>query len=123
MAKSLDDRLFLAVERGDSLAIDLARRDIEREASERYKGFVVTSRLKRAPKETVKCNAFVREEEVRKFPHRYIEFVESPDGHVRRSNGEICVDFRAHFRDCFARCPDLPLSEFRSYLTDLLRLW
>ncbi len=24
--------------------------------------------------------------------------------------------FRAHFRDRFARCPDLPLQEFRSYL-------
>ena len=26
--------------------------------------------------------------------------------------------FRAHFRDHFARCPDLPLQEFRSYLAD-----
>ena len=27
-----------------------------------------------------------------------------------------------HFRDRFARCPDLPLQEFRSYLTDFPRL-
>ena len=26
--------------------------------------------------------------------------------------------FRAHFRDRFARCPNLPLQEFRSYLAD-----
>ena len=26
--------------------------------------------------------------------------------------------FRAHFRDRFARCPDLPIREFRSYLAD-----
>ena len=30
--------------------------------------------------------------------------------------------FRAHFRDHFARCPDLPLQEFRSYLADFPRL-
>ena len=35
MAKSLDGRPSRVVERGDSLAIDLARRDPEREASER----------------------------------------------------------------------------------------
>ena len=30
--------------------------------------------------------------------------------------------FRAHFRDRFAHCPDLPVQEFRSYLADFLRL-
>ena len=30
--------------------------------------------------------------------------------------------FRAHFRDRFARCPDLRLQEFRSYLADFPRL-
>ena len=30
--------------------------------------------------------------------------------------------FRAHFRDRFARCTDLPFQEFRSYLTDFPRL-
>ena len=30
--------------------------------------------------------------------------------------------FRAHFRDRFARCPDLPIQEFRSYLADFPRL-
>ena len=40
-AKSLDDRLSGPLKRRDSLTVDLARRDLEREASERYKGFVV----------------------------------------------------------------------------------
>ena len=44
-AKSSDDRLSQVVERGDSLVIDLTRQDLKREASERYKGFVVISRL------------------------------------------------------------------------------
>ena len=57
--KFLDDKLSRAVERGNSLAVDLARRDIEREASERYKGFVVRARLNRVSNEVVKCNAFV----------------------------------------------------------------
>ena len=30
--------------------------------------------------------------------------------------------FRAHFRDRFARCTDLPIREFRSYLADFPRL-
>ena len=29
---------------------------------------------------------------------------------------------RAHFRDCFARSPDILVQEFRSYLADFLRL-
>ena len=96
-----------AMERGDSLAADLARQDFEREASERYKDFVVRSRLKRVPNEAVKCDVFARKEEVRRIPPRYIEFVKSPDG---------------HFRDRFACCPDLPVQEFRSYSADFLCL-
>ena len=67
----------------------------------------------------MKSNATVREEEVRRFPGRYIDSVNSPDGRVLRSNREIRDAFRAHFRDRFARCPDLPLQEFRSYLDAL----
>ena len=69
----------------------------------------------------VKSNATAREEEVRRFPGRYIDSVKSADGCVWRSNREICDAFRAHFRDRFARCPDLPLQEFRSYLADFPR--
>ena len=48
------------MEGGDSLAVDLVRRDLEHEASKRYKRFVIRSRLKRVPNESVKCNMFVR---------------------------------------------------------------
>ena len=64
----------------------------------------------------------MREEEVRRFPHRNIEFVKSPDGHVPRSNREMRDAFRAHFRDRFVRSPDLQVQEFRRYLTDFPRL-
>ena len=57
---------------GDSLTIDLARRDLERETNECYKGFVVRSRLKRVLNEAVKLNTTEREEEVRSFPDRFI---------------------------------------------------
>ena len=114
-AKSLDDRLSRAVESEDSLAVDLARRDLERVACERYNCFVVRTRLKRVSNEAVKCNAFVRKEEVRRFPHRYIK---SPDGQALRSNGKM----RRAFRDRFARCPDLTVQGNRSYLTDFPRL-
>ena len=66
----------------------------------------------------MKCNAFVRDEEVQRFPHRYIE---SPDGHALQSNCKMHDAFRAHFRDRFARYPDLPVQEFRSYLADFPR--
>ena len=110
------------MEGGDSVAIDLAKGDLEREASERYKGFVVRNRLKRVPNETVKCNAFMRQEELRRFPCRYIECVNAPDGRVLRSSREIREAFRTHFRDRFAHCPDLQAQEFRDYLADFPRL-
>ena len=72
--------------RGDSVAIDLAKGDLEREASERYKDFVVRNRLKRVSNEAVKCSAFMPKEEWRRFPCRYIECVNAPDGRVLRSN-------------------------------------
>ena len=107
---------------GDSLGVELARRDLERESSERYKGSVVRSRLKRVLNEAVKTNATEREEEVRRFPDRYIASVKTPDGRLLRSGHEIRDAFRAHFRDRFARCTDLPLREFRSYLANFPRL-
>ena len=107
---------------GDSLNVELATRDLERKTSERYKGFVVRSRLKRVPNEAEKSNETAREEGVRRFPDWYIDSVKSPDGCVLRSNREIRDAFRAHFRDRFARCPDLPLQEFRRYLADFPRL-
>ena len=113
-AKSLEDRLSQAVAREDSVAVDLAKGNLEREASERYKGIVVRNRLKRVPNEAVKCNAFMRKEELRRFPRRYIECVNAPDGPVLRSSREIREAFRAHYRDRFARCPDLQVQEFRS---------
>ena len=48
MAKSLEDKLFCAVEGEDSLAIDLARRDLVSVASECYKRHIVRSRLKKS---------------------------------------------------------------------------
>ena len=117
-AKSIDDRLSRAVAGGDSLGVELARRDLERESSERYKGSVVRSRLKRVLNEAVKSNATAREEEVWRFPDRYITSVNTPDGRLLRSGREIRDAFRVHFRDLFARCTDLPLREFRSYLAD-----
>ena len=103
---------------GDSLGIELARRDLEIESSERYKGYVVRSRLRRVPNEAVKTNATAHEEEVRRFSDRYIASVKTPDGRLLRLSREIRDAFRAHFQDRFARCTDLPLREFRSDLAD-----
>ena len=105
------------VERGDSLAIDLVRQNLEHKASKRYKGCVV-SRLKIVPNEAVKCNAFAHEEEVQKSPHWYIENVKSPDGHMLLLNCEMHGAFRSHFHDRYVRPPDLPVQEFHSYLAD-----
>ena len=66
----------------------------------------------------MKSNATAREEEVRRFPDRYIASVKTADGRLLHSSREIRDAFRAHFRDRFARCPDLSIREFRSYLAD-----
>ena len=60
----------------------------------------------------------VTAQEVQRFPSRYIDSIKSPDRHVLQSNRKMHDAFRAHFRDHFACCPDLPLQEFRSYLAD-----
>ena len=106
------------MERWDSLAIDLTRWDLERKASECYKVFVVRSRLKRVPNEDMKCNTFAHEEEVLRFPFRYIELVKSPDGHMLWLNREMHDAFQVHFRDHFAHFLDLPVQEFCSNLAD-----
>ena len=106
---------------GNSQGVELARKELERESSERYKGSVVRSRLKRVLNEAVKSNATAREE-VRRFPDRYNASVKTPNGRLLRSTREIRDAFRVHFRDRFARCTDLLLREFRSYLADFPRL-
>ena len=110
------------MEGGDSLAVDLAKRDFEQEASKRYKEYVIISKLKRVLNEAVKCNALAREEEVQRFPFRHIKSGKSTDRRVLGSIREMRDAFRTHFRDRFARCPDLQVREFRSYLTDFPRL-
>ena len=69
----------------------------------------------------MKSNETAREE-VRRFPDRYIDSVKTPDERLLRSSGEMRDAFRAHFRDRFARCTDLTLREFHSYLADFPRL-
>ena len=107
------------VEVGYSLAVDLVRQDLECEASVRYKGYMVRSRLKKVPNKAVKCNTSTHEEKVRRFPFRYIKSVKSKDGCMLGSNREMREAIREHFRGHFAHCPDLPVPEFCSYLANL----
>ena len=86
---SIDDRLSRAVAGGDSLGVELAMRDLKSESSECYKGHVVRSRLRRVLNEAVKTNVTAREEEVRRFPDRYIDSVKTPDGRLLQSSREI----------------------------------
>ena len=60
----------------------------------------------------MKCNALAREEEVRRFTFWYIG-----------SNREMRDAFQAHFRDRFARCTNLLVQEFCSYLTHFPCFW
>ena len=55
---------------------------------------------------------------MRRFLHRSIEFVKSPDRHELRLNREMREAFRTHFRDFTACCPDFSVQEFPSYLAD-----
>ena len=58
---------------------------------------------------------------MQRFPDRYIDSVKSLDGRVLRANCEIRDAFRAHFRDRFPHCSDLPLQDFRNYLANFSR--
>ena len=107
----------------DPLAIDSGRQDLEYLLALCYKGYIVRSRLKRVPNEAMKCNTFTHDEEVWRFPFRYINFVKSPDGHIPQLNLEMYEAFRVHFRDHLAHCPDLPVQKFHSYLADFPHLW
>ena len=59
---------------------------------------------------------------MQRFPDRYIASVKTPDGRLLKSSREMRDAFRAHFRDRFAPCTDLPLWEFRSCIADFSRL-
>ena len=63
------------------------------------------------------------EEEVRRFPFRYIELVKSLDEHMLGSNHEMRKVYQAHLHYRFARCPDLLVQEFCSYLANIPHLW
>ena len=117
MAKYLEDKLSQAVEAGDSLAVDVARRELECEGSEHYKEYVVRYRLKWFSNAAVKGYVFAFEEEVRRFPFRCIESLKSLG-----SNRKMRDAFRDNFRDRFARCSDLLVQEFRSFLADFPHL-
>ena len=97
------------------------RFSLECKASKHYKDFVVRSRLKRVPNEAMKCNIPVHEEDVRRFPHWYINFIKPPDRCMLWSGCEIGKAFQVHFHDCLACLPDFVLQEFQSYLADFLR--
>ena len=60
--------------------------------------------------------------EVRRFLDWYIDSVKTTDRRLLQSSREIRDAFRTHFRDGFARCTDLLLRKFRSYLADFPHL-
>ena len=70
----------------------------------------------------MKCHTFLCEEELWRFPCQYIEFVKYLDGCTLQLNHEMREAFWAHFQDCFACCPDLPVQDFHNYLADFPRL-
>ena len=57
--KSIDNRLSRVVAGGDSLNVELARGDLESESSERYKGYIVRSKLNRVLCVRKKCEGFL----------------------------------------------------------------
>ena len=114
--------MFLGGGWGDSLTVELARSDLERETIERYKGFVVRSWLKRVLNEAVKSNATAHEEEVRRFPDRYIDAVKSADGCMLRLTPQMgaCCDRLARYVMPFVRIyvialPAVLISRLRSF--------
>ena len=114
-AKSIEDRLSRAVDGGDFLTVELARRDLERETSKRYQGFIVRSRLKRVLNEAVKSNVSAREEELRRFPDQYIGILILSSlrmGACCERMARYVITFLVHFHDRF---PAVLICCFRSF--------
>jgi len=120
--KAIEDKISRALDGGDPLAVDLARGDLEREASERYQGCIVRSRLNRVSNEAVNLDAGVRREELRRFPDRYIGSVVTPDGQTLCAGRKMREAFRAHFQERFTRLPNLQVLEMHYYLADFPHL-
>ena len=59
---------------------------------------------------------------MREYPRRFIELVNSPDGHRIQTNREIREALRMYFYNLFIWLPDLPVQEFYNYLVGLPRL-
>ena len=118
MKTSLEDKISRAVDGGDPLEIDLAKRDLERLNSERYQGQVVRARLERVSNEAVNVNIG----RIRKWPDRHIQRIKTPDGQTLESTREICSGFREHLQRLFTREEGLSEQEFTSYLADFPRL-
>ena len=100
--------------REDSVAVNLARRDREREASERYKGFVGRTRLKRVSNESGKCDVFVCEEEVQSFP---ISTSSSSRPRIGTCNGRILRCMTSFGLTSVIALPVFLASRFRVFTT------
>ena len=96
----------------DSLQSNFARQSREREASKRYQRFRVSSCVS---KETVKTDTHLPKEELRRYPGRFIESINFPDGHRIRLDWKIGEAFLTHFRDHFARFSNLSVQESSCY--------
>ena len=73
---------------GDTLEVELARRNLEHEASKHNQGFIIRSRLSRVSNEAGKLNAHAGNEELQRFSGWYIDSVISTDGQASFGLGD-----------------------------------
>ena len=71
--------------------------------------------------EAVEMSQQTHQEELWRFPSRYIKSVISLEMHRLRTDQEIREVFHSHLLDYFARLLDLLVNEFSGYLADFYR--
>ena len=118
---SLEALVEEAVAGGDTHRARLARFDLNRLASERYRGHLVRARLNGVTNEATHVDGAQRRMEGRSFPDRFMKSIETLDGRTLKGTREIVEGFRGYFSDLFTPV-ELPTGEFSSYLADFPRI-
>ena len=102
----------------DPWEIELARRELEQKARERYQDFLVRTRLKEYLTKLWKSKWVHVGKNSSGFPDGISKVSCSKIWQRLHSHQEISDAFRVHFRARFAKLPDLTVEEFSGYLAD-----
>lgn len=101
--------------------VELAWEELKCIGGMQYQGQVVRARLQKMSPEVINMGSELHRDEFQWWADGLIQQITTPDGQLQ-SSSSICSGFREHFKDLFAREPDLQKTSFQDRLADFLRL-